>query len=64
MGASFLATFIGAVLSGLYTSFMDNFEEAGTPEYIMYTLAVHLIAGIIAIWIFTKTAGTFKELDA
>ena len=63
MGTSFLATFIGAVLSGFYTSFMDNFEEAGTPEYIMYTLAVHLVLGIIAIYTFTKTAGEFKELE-
>ena len=45
-------------------NFMDNFEEAGTPEYIMYTLAIHLLLGIIAIYIFTKTAGEFKELDA
>ena len=61
MGTSFLATFIGAALSGLYTSFMDNFEEAGNPQNIMYTLAVHLVVGIIAIYIFTKTAGSFQE---
>jgi len=29
----------------------------------MYTLAVHSIVGIIAIYIFTKTMGEFKELD-
>lgn len=40
-----------------------SFEDAGHPEYIMYTLAVHSIIGIIAIYIFTKTAGEFKELD-
>ncbi len=63
MGTNFLATFIGATLSGIYTGIMGGFEEAGTPEYIMYTLAVHSIIGIIAIYIFTKTAGEFKELD-
>jgi hypothetical protein len=42
---------------------MGGFEEAGTPEYIMYTLAIHSIVGIIAIYIFTKTLGEFKELD-
>lgn len=61
MGTSFLATFIGAALSGIYTGFMDNFEEAGKPENIMYTLTIHTILGIIAIWIFTKTMGEFKE---
>ncbi|GMR25596.1 MAG: peptide MFS transporter [Ignavibacteria bacterium] len=63
MGTNFLATFIGATLSGIYTGVMGSFEDAGTPEYIMYTLAVHSIIGIIAIYIFTKTAGEFKELD-
>lgn len=64
MGTNFLAVFIGAVLSGLYTGIMGSFEEAGTPEYIMYTLAGHLILGIVAIFIFTKTLGEFKELEA
>ncbi|MCG6913434.1 MFS transporter [bacterium BMS3Abin03] len=64
MGTNFLATFIGAMLSGIYTALMGSFEASGHPEYIMYALAVHSVAGIIAIWIFTKTAGEFKELDA
>ena len=63
MGTNFLATFIGATLSGIYTGVMGGFEEAGTPEYIMYALAIHLVVGIIAIYIFTKTLGEFKELD-
>ncbi len=63
MGTNFLATFIGAILSGIYTALMGSFEVSGHPEYIMYTLAAHSIVGIIAIWIFTKTAGEFKELD-
>ncbi len=63
MGTNFLATFIGATLSGIYTGVMGSFEEAGTPENIMYALAAHSVVGIIAIYIFTKTAGEFKELD-
>lgn len=63
MGTNFIAVFIGAVLSGIYTGIMGSFEEAGHPEYIMYTLAVHTILGIIAIYVFTKTLGEFKELE-
>ena len=64
MGTNFLATFIGATLSGFYTGIMGNFEASGHPEYIMYTLAVHTILGIGAIFIFVKTLGEFKELEA
>jgi dipeptide/tripeptide permease len=64
MGTNFLATFIGALLSGItYTIWMGRFEEAGHPEYVMYTLAGHMVLAILAVWIFTKTAGEFKELD-
>lgn len=63
MGANFLATFIGATLSGIYTGLMGTFEEAGNPEYIMYTLAAHILLGIVAIFIFTKFAGAYKELE-
>jgi hypothetical protein len=34
------------------------------PEYAWFTLGAHMILGIIAMLIFTKTAGEFKELDA
>ncbi len=61
MGTNFLATFIGAVASGIYTGIMGNFEKSGHPEYIMYTLAVHVGLGILAIFIFTKTMGEFTE---
>ena len=64
MGTNFLATFIGAFLSGItYTIWMGRFEEAGHPEWVMYALTGHMILAILAIWIFTKTAGEFKELD-
>jgi len=61
MGTNFLATAIGALLSGLYTGLLGSFEKAGNPQHIMYTLAVHMIIGIAAIWIFTRTMGEFKE---
>jgi dipeptide/tripeptide permease len=63
MGTNFLATFIGAILSGIYTGIMGTYQAAGHPEYIMYTLAVHTILAILAIYIFTKTLGDFKELE-
>jgi dipeptide/tripeptide permease len=63
MGTNFLATFIGAILSGIYTGVMGSYQAAGHPEYIMYTLAVHTILAILAIYIFTKTLGDFKELE-
>ncbi|MDH3267669.1 MAG: MFS transporter [Ignavibacteria bacterium] len=62
MGTNFIATFIGATLSGIYTGIMGSFEASGTPEYIMYMLAGHTVVGILAIYIFVKIAGEFKEL--
>lgn len=61
MGTNFLATAIGALLSGLYTGLLGRFEEAGNPQNIMYTLAVHTVIGMAAIWIYTKTSGGFSE---
>lgn len=63
MGTNFLAVFIGATLSGIYTGVMGSFEAAGNPEYIMYTLAIHTVVGIGAVYLFTKTLGEFKELE-
>jgi MFS family permease len=63
MGTNFLAVFVGALLSGLYTGFLGTFEASGNPEYIMYILAGHTLIGIAAIYIFTKTLGEFKELE-
>ncbi len=61
MGTNFLATFIGATLSGVYTWLMGIYENAGHPEYIMYTLTVHMILGILAISLFVKKLGEFQE---
>jgi len=63
MGTNFLATFIGATLSGIYTGVMGSFEAAGTPELIMYTLAAHTVIGALAIYIFVKVYGEFKEME-
>jgi len=63
MGTNFLATFIGATLSGIYTGLLGTFDRMGHPDYIMYVLAGHTILGIVVIWIFTKTLGEFKELE-
>jgi len=65
MGANFLATGIGGALSGpLYTSLYGYFRDMGHAEYVWYTLAGHVIAGILAIYIFSKSVGEFKELDS
>jgi POT family proton-dependent oligopeptide transporter len=65
MGANFLATGIGGALSGpLYTSLYGHFRDMGHAEYVWYTLAGHVIAGILAIYIFSKSVGEFKELDS
>jgi len=63
MGSNFLAIGLGGGLSGLYTTLYGYFRESGSPELVWYTLAVHMILGIIAIMIFTRSAGEFKELE-
>ncbi len=61
MGTNFLATFIGAVLSGLYTWLMGIYETSGHPEYIMYTLTIHILIGLFAIYLFIRRVGEFQE---
>ena len=63
MGSNFLATAIGAFLSGFYTDLYGVYRDMGHAEYIWYTLAVHFIVGIVAIQLFTKSLGEFKELE-
>jgi len=65
MGSNFLAIALGSALSGVtYTSLYGYFRSLNHPEYIWFILAGHFILGIIAIFIFTKTVGEFKELEA
>jgi dipeptide/tripeptide permease len=63
MGSNFLAIGLGGGLSGLYTTLYGAFRNSGHPEYVWYTLAAHMVLGIIAIMIFTRSAGEFKELE-
>jgi len=64
MGANFLAVGLGGLLSGVtYTSIYGHFRDLGRAENVWYILAAHMILAIIALLIFTKTAGEFKEQD-
>jgi len=63
MGTNFLATGLGGALSGvIYTSLYGYFRDAENPEFVWFCLAGNFLLGIISIYIFTKTAGEFKEL--
>jgi MFS family permease len=64
MGSNFLATSFGGLFSGfVYTTLYGFYNSIHHPEFVWYTLAIHLFLGIIAITWFTKTLGEFKELD-
>lgn len=65
MGTNFLATGLGGALSGItFTSLYGYFrDELYHPEYVWYALAANIFLGILAITIFTKTLGEFKELE-
>ena len=65
MGTNFLAVGLGGALSGVtYTSLYGVYADMQHPEYVWFTLAFHMVLGIIAMQIFTRTVGEFKELDA
>lgn len=65
MGTYFLSACIGAVLSGItYTTLFGYFEKLNHPEYIWYTLATHLLVGILAIYLFSRYLGEFKEQES
>lgn len=64
MGTNFLAVGIGGLLSGItYTSLYGVFRDKGHAEYVWFILAAHMILAIVALVIFTKTAGEFKEQE-
>lgn len=64
MGTNFLAVGLGGALSGVtYTSLYGYLLDIGHPEYVWYTLAANYVVAIVAMWIFTKTLGEFKELE-
>jgi dipeptide/tripeptide permease len=65
MGTNFLATGIGGATSGvIYTSLYGYFRGMNRPEYVWYTLAVHLVAAILVLVVFQRTAGEFREQEA
>lgn len=64
MGSNFLATAVGAFVSGWYTTLYGKFDAMGKPEYVWWTLAVHFVIGVFCIYLFTRFAGEFKELEA
>jgi POT family proton-dependent oligopeptide transporter len=63
MGTNFLAVFLGAIVSPIYTWQLGEFGDNGSPEIIMYAIAAHTILGIIVVYLFTKTLGEFEELE-
>lgn len=64
MGSNFLAVGLGGATSGVtYTTLYGYFRDSGHPEYVWYTLAVHLVLAIGALWLFTRLAGEFQERE-
>jgi len=62
MGMNFLATMIGAALSGItYTRLSGYFNQKGLPEYIWYVLALHGALGILALAAYHRIVGEYKE---
>jgi len=65
MGTNFIAVGIGGLTSGVvYTTLYGYFRDTvGHSEYVWYTLAAHVVVGILVLTVFTKTAGEFTELE-
>ena len=64
MGSNFLPIGLGGVLgSFIYTPLYGYFRNLNHPEYVWLILSAHLIIGILALLIYTKSLGEFKELD-
>lgn len=64
MGANFLGTMIGGLLSGVYTWVYGLVDDAGSPQNVWYILAAHVIIGIAAFVLFRRTLGDFQEQEA
>ena len=64
MGANFLATAFGAFFSPIYTTAYGHFRDQGHPDHVWYVLTVHVLLGVGAVYLFTRTLGEFKELEA
>lgn len=65
MGSNFLSVMIGGFTSGfVYTGLYGRFTDAGTPERVWYVMAAHLMLGVLALWLFVRLAGEFREQEA
>ncbi|HET8946623.1 MAG TPA: hypothetical protein VFQ07_06540, partial [Candidatus Polarisedimenticolia bacterium] len=65
MGSNFLGTMIGGLTSGvIYTSLSNHFAQAGVPGRVWDVMALNMFAAIVALVIFVKVAGEFKEMEA
>lgn len=64
MGTNFLATCIGALLSGVtYTPLSGYFADGGHAEYIWYVMGAHTLVAVAAFAVFTRVAGEFAVQD-
>jgi dipeptide/tripeptide permease len=64
MGSNFLATAIGAGLSGItYTPLFGIFRGQGHPDWIWYALAAHVLLAIPVFMAFERVTGGFVERD-
>lgn len=64
MGTNFLATCIGALLSGVtYTPLSGHFADAGHAEYIWYVMGAHTLLAVLVFGVFTRVAGEFAVQD-
>lgn len=64
MGSNFLAIMIGAFLSGFtYTILYGVFQKMGYPDFTWYLIAVHLVVGVVLIYLFMRTGHELKERE-
>jgi MFS family permease len=61
VGTNFLAVGVGAFSGVLYTPLYGRLADAGHPGWVWYVIAVHVLAGIAALALFQKLAGTMEE---
>jgi len=64
MGTNFIATAVGAGLSGvIYTTLSGMVTKMGHPGWVWYTLAAHVFVAIPVFWLFNRITGGFTERD-
>ncbi|KAB2968335.1 MAG: MFS transporter [Thermoanaerobaculia bacterium] len=61
VGTNFLAVGVGAFSGVLYTPIYGRLAEAGHPGWVWYVIAAHVVAGIAALALFQRLAGTMEE---